>query len=218
VYGPKALASIAGLPPALASRCIPIMMFRAGPDSPKPKRRLDAHPERWQALRDNLHAMALEHRAVWLELSRRKDVCPEGINGRNYELWQPLLALASWVEAHGEFGLLELVQAHALRSIDSAKDDQVPHADETLLEILAGCLKSGNSPTPGEILEKAQDREPTTFGKWTPRTVSNRLKTYGLETRKIDRRRAYRDTNLADLERIARHYAIDLGIFQSTDP
>ncbi len=29
MYGPKALACVAGLPPALASRCIPLMMFRA---------------------------------------------------------------------------------------------------------------------------------------------------------------------------------------------
>src|SRR5262249_8067223 len=29
VYGPKALACVAGLPPALASRCIPVTMFRA---------------------------------------------------------------------------------------------------------------------------------------------------------------------------------------------
>ena len=31
VYGPKALACIAGLPPALASRCIPVTMFSRGP-------------------------------------------------------------------------------------------------------------------------------------------------------------------------------------------
>ena len=36
VYGPKALACIAGLPPTLASRSITLMMFRAGPGSPNP--------------------------------------------------------------------------------------------------------------------------------------------------------------------------------------
>ena len=41
VYGPKALACIAGLPPALASRTVQVMMFRAPPDSVKPKRRID---------------------------------------------------------------------------------------------------------------------------------------------------------------------------------
>ncbi len=71
MYGPKALACIAGLPPALASRCIPVMMFRAGPDFPKPKRRIDADPQVWQGLRDDLHALALEHGATWLALSQR---------------------------------------------------------------------------------------------------------------------------------------------------
>ena len=39
------------LPPALASRCIPVLMFRAGPDSVKPQRRIDEDPAGWQELR-----------------------------------------------------------------------------------------------------------------------------------------------------------------------
>ncbi len=74
VYGPKALACINGLPPALASRAIPISMIRAAADSPKPRRRIDAHPERWQALRDDLHIMALEHGPRWPELSQPSTV------------------------------------------------------------------------------------------------------------------------------------------------
>jgi hypothetical protein len=79
VYAPKALACIAGLPPNLASQCIPVMMFRAGPDSPKPRHRIDADPDGWRQLRDDVHALALEHGATWLELARRADVCPTGI-------------------------------------------------------------------------------------------------------------------------------------------
>ncbi len=217
VYGPKALACIGGLPPVLASRCIPIMMFRAAPESPKPRRRLDADPSRWEALRDDLHVLALEHGPTWLELSRRANVCPAGIDGRNYELWQPLLALASWVESHGETGLLSMMQQHALASIDAARDDQIPDIDETLLEILAEYLREESSPTPSEILAKAQEHDHTTFGKWGPRAVSNRLNTYGIKARKIDRRREYRDTTLADLARIERSYGIDLGISEPTD-
>ena len=52
VFGPKALACIAGLPPALASRAIPVTMFRSPPGSEKPRRRIDADPEGWQRLRD----------------------------------------------------------------------------------------------------------------------------------------------------------------------
>jgi hypothetical protein len=216
VYGPKALACIAGLPPALASRCIPVIMFRAGPDSPKPKRRIDADPAGWQSLQDDLHVLALEHGPAWLDLSRRSAVCPTGINGRSFELWQPLLALAEWIESHGAVGLLQLVQRHALNSIDAGKEDQIPDADETLLEILTDAIRAGRSPTPGEILITAKDRDLTTFGKWGPRTVSNRLANYGIKTDK-GRQRRYQSVTLADLRRIQAHYGLDLGI-EPTDP
>jgi len=76
-----------------------ILMFRAGPDSPKPKRRIDGDPAGWRQLRDDFHALALEYGTVWLDVARRPSVCPRGVDGRAFELWQPLLALASWVEA-----------------------------------------------------------------------------------------------------------------------
>ena len=68
MFGPKALACIAGLPPALASRAIPMTMFRSPPGSEKPRRRIDADPEGWQRLAIDLHALALEHGPTWLEL------------------------------------------------------------------------------------------------------------------------------------------------------
>jgi hypothetical protein len=216
VYGPKALACIAGLPPALASRCIPVMMFRAGPDSPKPKRRIDVDPAGWQSLRDGLHVLALEHSRAWLDLSRRSAVCPQGINGRSFELWQPLLALAEWIESCGAAGLLQLVQRHALNTIDTGKEDQIPDADETLLEILTDAIRAGWSPTPGEILNTAKERDVTTFAKWIPRTVSNKLANYGIKTDK-GRQRRYQSVTLADLRRIQTHYGLDLGL-EPTDP
>src|SRR5205814_1026573 len=106
VYGPKAVACIAGLPPALSSRTIHLMMFKCDAGSEKPKRRLDDNPWRWVDLRDSLHALTLGNGPKLLELARRRDLCPR-MNGRSYELWQPLLALASWVEESGLTGLCE---------------------------------------------------------------------------------------------------------------
>jgi hypothetical protein len=220
VYGPKALACIAGLPPALASRCIPVTMFRAGPDSPKPRRRIDAAPEQWQLLRDDLHSLALEHGTTWLDLARRPDVCPPGIDGRSYELWQPLLALAWWVESHGAQGLLDLVRRHALTTIDAGREDAVPEADEVLLELLTEAVRAGQTPTAGELLARARDRDPNTFGtpdgkglRWQPNTVTRRLKTYGIPApRKSNGERRYRCVSLVMLWRIQRHYGLDLGI------
>jgi hypothetical protein len=213
VYGPKALACIAGLPSTLASRCIPVTMFRAAPDSPKPLQRIDADPAIWQGLRDELHAMALEHGADWLQLARRSDVCPKGINGRAYELWQPLLGLAWWVESCSARGLLGLMQQHALATIEANQDDQTPEADEVLLEELTEFVRIGCFPTPGEILNKAKERDPKTFDKWVPQTVSRRLKSYGIPTpKKSHGERRYRDVTLETLRRIQRNYNIDLGI------
>ena len=167
VFGPKALACIAGLPPALASRAIPVTMFRSPPGSEKPRRRIDADPAGWQGLRDDLHALAMEHGPTWLELPGRTDVCPT-MSGRDYELWQPLLALASWVESHGARGLLALLQEHALAVIDRGRDEAVPDADEVLLRVLAEAVRFGERPTPHDILAKAAEAEPVIFKKLAP--------------------------------------------------
>lgn len=210
VFGPKALACIVGLPPALASRCIPIMMFRAAPDSPKPRRRIDAEPQLWQAIRDDLHAMALDHGRDWLVLSQRHDVCP-AMHGRDFELWQPLLALAAWFEGHGARGLLNLLQRYALLSIEANRDDQTPNADETLLGLLTDEIRSGNAPTAGEILDKARVAEPEVFNKWSAKGVASHLKRYGMITHKSHGRRVYGQVTLDELRRIQTAYGVDLG-------
>lgn len=209
VFGPKALACIAGLPPALASRCIMLTMFRAAAGSEKPRRRIDAHPAAWQAMRDDLHALALEHGSAWLELAKRTDVCPR-MHGRDFELWQPLLALASWIESSGADGLLELVRSHALKVIEAGKEEGTPEVDEVLLRALADAVRGGDRPTTQEILKAVQETDPSTFKHWHPRTVAARLKTYGIPSpRKIGGRREFRDVATA-LQRVQTHYGVDL--------
>jgi len=212
VFGPKGLACIAGLPPALASRAIAITMFRAPPGSPKPKRRIDGDPAGWQRLRDDLHVVALEHGPAWLKLADRSDVVPCGLSGRDFELWQPLLAIASFLESAGAEGLLALVQEHALVVAESGRDDQTPDHDETLLRLLAQSIRFGERPTPGDLLEKAKVAEPEGFRRWTPRAVAEHLKRYGLGTNKTDGRKRYSRITLEDLGQIQTSYGIDLGI------
>jgi len=215
VFGPKALACIAGLPPALASRAIPVTMFRSPPGSEKPRRRIDADPEGWEGLRDALHALALEHGPTWLELPQRTDVCP-AMSGRDYELWQPLLALASWIEQHGARGLLKMLQEHALATIDAGRDDATPDADETLLRILTDEIRVGIVPTPGDILAKAQAVDAAGFKTWKARGVSEHLKRYGATTHKTCGRKVYRVT-LDSLRAIQESYGIDLGFDEKSD-
>jgi hypothetical protein len=216
VFGPKALACIAGLPPALASRAIPVTMFRSPPGSEKPRRRIDANPEDWQELRDALHALALEHGTTWLELPQQTDVCPM-MSGRDYELWQPLLALASWIESHGARGLLKLLQDHAMETIDAGRDDATPDADETLLRILADEIRAGMVPTPGDILAKAQEADSVGFKNWKARGVSEHLKRYSAVTHKSCGRKVYSRVTLESLQTIQMSYGIDLGFDQKSD-
>ena len=210
VYGPKALACVTGLPPALASRSIPITMFRAAPTSEKPRLRIDANPAGWQSLRDDLHALALEHGPTWLDLPGQADVCPV-MAGRDYELWQPLLSLASWLDPHGSEGLLGLLQEHALRVIDSGKDETTPDHDEVLLRVLAETLRSGITPQPGEILAEVQNKDPLSFKTWTAKAVSSHLKRYGIETYKSHGHKRYGGATLDKMEAVQRNYGIDLG-------
>ena len=210
VFGPKAMACVAGLPPALASRSIGITMFRAPRGSEKPRRRIDGDPEGWQRLRDDLHSIALEYGPTWLDLSERCEVCP-AMSGRDYELWQPLLALAWWLESLGAGELLGLMQEHAVATIGAGADEQVGDADELLLRILAERRLAGETPKAGEILAAAQDAEQTMFRQWSSKSVSNVFRRYGLETKKTRTAREYH-TSLANLRQIQDTYGLALGL------
>ena len=219
VYGPKAVACIAGLPPALASRCIPLTMFRSPPGSEKPKHRIDADPQVWQALRDELHALTLEHGLIWLDLPQRTDVCPI-MSGRHFELWQPLMALAAWIESAGAQGLVQVVKNYALDTIEAGRDDQTPDTDEIILRIVADKVRAGEMFTPGDILAVAQNHEPTLFQRWAPKTVSNRLKQYGIPAprKSTHGRRVFDKITSAMLQRIQNNYGIDLDFSPPTPP
>ncbi|MCG3136719.1 MAG: hypothetical protein HJJLKODD_00555 [Phycisphaerae bacterium] len=213
VYGPKAIACIGSLPEALASRCIRINMFRADPTSEKPRRRIDADPQRWADLRDNLHAIALEHGPTWLELADRSDVCP-AMSGRDYELWQPIMAIAAWLEGLGADALLPLIQDHARQLIELNRDDTVPDADETLLKLLAtSVLSSGHHVlTTNELLRRANETEPNTFKHWSSRGITSTMKRYGIITSKNNGQRTFAKVTLSQLVKIERIYGLDLGI------
>lgn len=210
VFGPKALACINGLPPPLASRCIPVPMFRSPPGSPKPMLRVDADGQRWQTIRDALHALAMEHGEDWLALPARQNVVP-AMSGRNFELWQPLLALAAWLEDNGVKNLLSLLQEHAIRSIEDAREAATSPDDELLLLALARALLSGVHPTASELLAEVQQEDSAMFRNWSPRAVSTHLARYGIRSRKSHGRHLFTPTE-SDLLRVQTNYGIPLGL------
>jgi hypothetical protein len=210
VYGPKALACIRELPAALASRCISIQMFRCSKDSGKQMLRDEEDDNLWQAIRDGLHCMALDYGPEWLALPSRSDACPS-MAGRNYELWQPLLAIARWYESHGATGLHEVLRDYAVRSVEASWEAATPAEDEALLRAIAKLVLTGARPTVGEVWAAANEIDPGLFRSCSLKRVSVKLGHYGLKTQKSHGVRRY-DSSEADLRRVQERYGIDLDI------
>ncbi len=206
VYGPKATACIVGLPPELLSRCITIGMLRAPKDSPKPRRTIGSAPHAWADIRDELHVMAIDHFQAWPRLARRSDVCPE-MSGREYERWQPLLAIARWLDDAGMRGLHKRVEQFAVELIDDAIDEGVPDMEAALLQAFFGLVTSGTYLKASEILDDAKRSDPR-LESWSPRGVSTSLKKYSFKTSKTNRGRVYRAVP-EDIERIKQNYGLE---------
>jgi hypothetical protein len=213
VYGPKAIACINALPPALAGRCIPIQMFRSAPGSETARRRVDADPGRWQRLRDQLHLLALgEMGQAAPALANLPGICPLG--GRPYELWQPILALASWVDFCRPNGtppaLHPSVLAYARQACEGASEGGVPEEDFVLLSALAAKVVRGVQPTCQEVLQLARLIDADAMRGISARKVAEILKRYGLQSeRGTNGRRSFR-VSLDQLRKIEARYGVDL--------
>jgi hypothetical protein len=211
VYGPKAIAGISNLPPALASRCIPILMFRAAKDSPVPKRRIDPTGPVWAELRDDLHCVALAHGASILGMAGWQPDCAD-LNGRNLELWLPILAMARLVEDAGMDGLVETVERHAIKSIESSHEEIVPEVDEVLLRLLREM--SQDKPwgvTANEVLQAAIAEEPSLFTRYTARGVAAVFNRYGIKSQRSGGKRYFSATE-SQWKAIEQSYRIDLAL------
>jgi hypothetical protein len=210
VYGPKAIAGIASLPAALALRCIPIMMFRAGKRSPVPKRRIDPTADVWRDLRDDLNATALAHGPTFVQMPTWPVDCAD-LNGRALELWQPILAMAQFVENAGMAGLVEMIRRHALKLLESADEDIVAEVDDILLRLLKQRLDDQPwGVTASEILKTAKELEPSLFMRYSARGVGAVLNRYGIKSHRSGGKRLFGATT-EQWKAIGESYGIDLG-------
>lgn len=216
VFGPKAIACINGVQAALQTRCIEIQTERAASGSPKPKHQMGDTD--WQSIRDDLFLLAITNGQAWIEASKRQDV-GTSINGRDFELWQPLLAIAAFFEDAGIEDLVSLLSDFAVESVAESAELSVPEAEGCMLLVLAEATRSGivtakgirvYQPTAGEILYECKDREPSIFHNYSAKGVATRLRHYGLKTSPSNGRREFRPLQ-QKLEDIQERYSIDLG-------
>ena len=140
------------------------------------------------------------------------------MTGRDFELWQPILALAAWFEERGAAGLLGMTQEYARQTIDVSRDDLVSDTDEILLRLIADSVMGNfnDGLTPADLLRRANEREPSIFGKWSTRGVAMTLKRYGIRTKASHGTRTYRDVSPFHLAEIERRYGLDLGLPEAT--
>jgi hypothetical protein len=209
VFGPKALACINAPTGPLATRCIPIAMFRSSPDSLKPRRRLDENAARWRILRDQLHRLTLGPLGFAAPiLSHMTDVCP--LAGRQYELWQPLLALCTWLDAAAERNWTPVLLAHAKRMFEETKEQLVPEIDLTTLRVLTDKLLKNEEPTCNLVLTSCRRVDDANFRQVTPQKIASILRRYGLTVRRLHDGRRFRADSLPQIERVEKSYGVDL--------
>ena len=96
-YSPKALANVGGLYDVLQDRCISLYLLRS--EKAVPQFVEAEHSSRLQLLRDMLYCFALEYIPEIVEVKKHL-VQPEGLPGRDWELWHPVLTTAAHFDTY----------------------------------------------------------------------------------------------------------------------
>src|SRR3989338_8965516 len=116
-YCPKVLAGIKTLDHTLATRCIPILMLRTH-NKDILNRELPVQCEDFEVLRSMLYPAILES---FIEIRNRATTVQSiTLTGREWELWKPIITLASFMDATGE--LCNRMRALAQRIQNNRKE------------------------------------------------------------------------------------------------
>lgn len=161
VYSPKVITTIRGVNDTLATRCIRIRM-QPSLDEKIRDRSEEPTSRRWPDLRSQLYPWALEHwQAVrdCYHTTTRESISIEGLSGRAWELWRPLLALARTIEAAGAEGLVDDVCAVARSSHQQERREQADTREGAVLGYLLAAHPDAEtvSFTPGELSEQLEE-------------------------------------------------------------
>jgi hypothetical protein len=187
-FSAVALAGLGWLPDTILTRAIIIRMRRRGPDEKVTAFRRLVHAPEGHALRDRLAIWAA---SVVDEMTAARPVMPNGIEDRNADVWEPLLAIADGMggewpkrardaavalvkaveEAEPSLGLLLLADLKVLFATSTVAQTYGALATAAILEKLAALPESPWGDLHGKPI--------------TDRMLSSRLRQYGVKSKTV---------------------------------
>jgi hypothetical protein len=198
VYGPKRLANIEGLEDVVGNRCKGTI-HRRSVDNAITKVDPDIESDEWATLRGQLCILFLQH---WKEVKATYDTLNpgelEGLDGREFELWRPIIALAKFFDAYDSAKSTSVTRSlHSLGSLcslmtelakDTAEQSTVENLTEAGESILLQVLLDGVHGDEYVSVKGIRDKVVAQFDEQAPwittRWVGNILKRLGFKDKR----------------------------------
>jgi Protein of unknown function (DUF3631) len=187
-FSAVALAGLGWLPDTILTRSVIVRMRRRGPDEKIMAFRRRVHAPEGHKLRDRLAAWAAQ---VVKEMTDARPDMPPGIEDRNADVWEPLLAIADGVSE----GWPMRARGAAVALVKAAEEAE-PSLGLLLLADLklifdasTVALKYGGLPT-ATILERLTELPESPWGDLhgkpiNDRVLAKRLKQYGVRSKDV---------------------------------
>lgn len=179
-YAAIALAGLGSLPDTVMSRAVIIRLRKKGPQERIEHYRLRQHEALGHALRDELATWAL----ITVDTARDLvPMMPPGIEDRNADVWEPLVAVADL--AGGRWPTRAREAAHAL--IAATKSTVEPTLGVQLLNDVRDCFGDRNHVSTAEIIKSLTTLEEAPWAdlrgrRLDPRTLAQLLGDYGIKS------------------------------------
>lgn len=170
-YCPKMLAGINGLYGATESRALVHIMTRAPDNDSRGECEVDSYNEEWQKIRDRLFIAALLHWRTIKETYEKISSEKIGLKKREFQLWRPIMALASLVGEDAEKAVLDVAKRQ--QAMGRGEELGRESWEYLLLERIRDLLKSGQQMVLYKDLRDAIPEGPSS------KTISTILKRLG---------------------------------------
>ncbi len=198
VYGPKRLANIEGLEDVVGNRC-KVTIHRRSVDDAITKVDPDIESEEWATLRGQLCILFLQH---WKEVKACYDTLNpnelEGLDGREFELWRSIIALAKFFDAydsakstsvtgslHSQGSLCSLMTELAKDTAEQSTVENLTEAGESiLLQVLLSTVQGDDYVSVKNIRDKVVAQFDEQAPWITTRWVGNILKRLGFKDKR----------------------------------